>query len=856
MIDLHAGVNPIYSARKLPSKVGVAKWATIVAAFLAAGAAEAKVVYVNAAAATTTGDGSSWASSYKYLQDALDHSSATDTIYLAKGTYYPDQGSKIVSGDREKSFVIKGQTLYGGFVGIETNLLQRNSRANLTKLSGAIWKGADGDSYWSLHVLVIEKNSTLDGLTVTEGKANGTDTWSFPDILFYDEGGGCYVKAGIALTLNTCSFTNNEAFQFGGAIALEDTVAKVVAKDCLFEGNKVTQRTKTRGVVAGGAIKGNVELVTCNFIGNRAESINAVKGSVTESRGGAISGNVNATGCRFSENRAIAYSDAGPDNSGVKPIAAGGAIAGNLVGSRCNFSRNDALTLDLPNSFPNPALERTGSGGACSEGSIVAANCVFIENKSSTGKINPEDGTGTGGGGAVYVKFGASSITNCVFVKNLSGVRGGAIHSETTDFKDSLTIRNCTFLNNEIANTFNGAALSCAGLVRSLNNIFWWDENPTPGYKNDDLIHVIFNGTLRNSGENYPTPTDIAMNLVRGGKDKITRGFAPDIFLGDADLTIISADPLFTNPTDFDGADNIWGTADDGLRLRPLSGAIGIKRDSRVVTSANFLPLDTLDIDQDGNVTENTPTDLAGFLRFQDGYLDLGAYEFGGATNAAEISVSEIPGNELTDGGSISFGTVKKGMSRKKTFLVKNVGNNCLAGISYVLSSSKRMTLSKSYLKRLDPGESVKFTVTFKPTAKGKQFAALKINSNDANESPFDINFSGTGKVIPGKKKAKSAIFAAAVSASMTENFSNVSNAAAPSITTKTFEDGLQYLVLTVAKPAGSTNSDATVEVSPDLLEWSSGSTHTTTLVNNPAVLTVRDNTPITQGEKRYIRLK
>jgi Abnormal spindle-like microcephaly-assoc'd, ASPM-SPD-2-Hydin len=853
MIDLHAGVNPIQSARKLPSTFGVAKWATIAAAFLAAGAAEAKIVYVNAAAATTTGDGSSWASSYKYLQDALDHSSATDTIYLAKGTYYPDRGAKAKFGNREESFVLKGQALYGGFAGTETSPSQRNPQVNLTVLSGAIWDRPSEDVYWSLHVVVINENSTLDSLTVANGHANGSQTWSYPRVANYDEGGGCYVNAGKALTLNDCIFRDNLALQYGGAIALQDSAAKVVAKNCLFERNSIRLYSITFGLVAGGAIKGNVDATDCRFIANEAVSNNYFKGTISESRGGAIFGKVTAVNCLFSRNAAKAYANG---DSSPKPIAAGGAVAGNLIATRCRFISNEASTPYFDEQLPDATVERTGSGGAFSEGSIVAANCIFSENKSSTGKINPDDGTGTGGGGAICVTSGKSNLMNCVFVKNASGVRGGAIHSGTTAFADSLVVNNCTFIDNEVANTFEGAALSCGGIVRILNNIFWCNNTPSPAYSNNNFVHVINNGVLRNSGENYPDPSTTALNIVKGGSSKIKRGIAPDVFLGNEAATIISGDPQFVNLADPDGPDNIWGTADDGLRLNASSAAIGINRDPRIITSANFLPLDTLDLDQDGNVTENTPTDLAGFLRFQDGYLDLGAYEFGGAINAAEISVSEIPGNELTDGGSISFGTVKKGMSRKKTFLVKNVGNNGLAGISYVLSGSKRMTLSKSYLKRLDPGASVKFTVTFKPTAKGKQFATLKINSNDANESPFDINFSGTGKVIPGKKKAKSAIFAAAVSASMPENFSNISNAAVPSITTKTFEDGLQYLVLSVAKPPGSTNSDATVEVSSDLLEWSSGSTHTTTLVNSPAVLTVRDNTPITQGEKRYIRLK
>jgi hypothetical protein len=46
------------------------------------------------------------------------------------------------------------------------------------------------------------------------------------------------------------------------------------------------------------------------------------------------------------------------------------------------------------------------------------------------------------------------------------------------------------------------------------------------------------------------------------------------------------------------------------------------------------------------------------------------------------------------------------------------------------------------------------------------------------------------------------------------------------------------------------------VEVSPDLLDWYSGTSHTTVLIDDATTLKVRDNTPVTPRTKRYIRLK
>ena len=63
----------------------------------------AKVVYVDDNA-STGGDGTSWASAHKYLQDALAGVAAGDEIWVAEGTYKPDQGAGKTGGDRLTTF--------------------------------------------------------------------------------------------------------------------------------------------------------------------------------------------------------------------------------------------------------------------------------------------------------------------------------------------------------------------------------------------------------------------------------------------------------------------------------------------------------------------------------------------------------------------------------------------------------------------------------------------------------------------------------------------------------------------------------------------------------------------------------
>lgn len=93
-------------------------------------------IYVDAGA-TGANNGSSWVDAYKYLQDALAAAVSGDQIWVAEGTYMPDQGSGLTPGDRTAKFLLKnGVSIYGGFAGGETSRDQRDAVTNVTILSG------------------------------------------------------------------------------------------------------------------------------------------------------------------------------------------------------------------------------------------------------------------------------------------------------------------------------------------------------------------------------------------------------------------------------------------------------------------------------------------------------------------------------------------------------------------------------------------------------------------------------------------------------------------------------------------------------------------------------------------------
>jgi hypothetical protein len=170
-------------------------------------------LYVNQTASGTQ-TGCEWPNAFNDLQTALQLiaegtlTSVTE-IWIAKGTYKPTNGL-----ERTATFqLLNGIAIYGGFAGIETQLLERNATLNKTILSGDI--GIVGDnSDNSYHVITgsnTQATTILNGFTLSNGNANqGTNC---PNAC-----GGGILNINGNPTLQYLVFTDNHA-ELGGAIA-------------------------------------------------------------------------------------------------------------------------------------------------------------------------------------------------------------------------------------------------------------------------------------------------------------------------------------------------------------------------------------------------------------------------------------------------------------------------------------------------------------------------------------------------------------------------------------------------------------------------------------------------------------
>jgi hypothetical protein len=113
-----------------------------------------------------------------------------------------------------------------------------------------------------------------------------------------------------------------------------------------------------------------------------------------------------------------------------------------------------------------------------------------------------------------------------------------------------------------------------------------------------------------------------------------------------------------------------------------------------------------------------------------------------------EIDVQQPPRSSLVSGKSKrSFGTVKLGASRTRTFTILNTGKARLTGLDTCGCGGAvgDYKVAKPRKTSLNAGESTTFKVTFQPSALGSHSSTIHVFSNDADEYPFEIKVSGSG---------------------------------------------------------------------------------------------------------------
>jgi hypothetical protein len=185
---------------------------------LAPPAVESAVIYVRVDQTNNPPDGASWSTAFPAVQPALDVASDGDQIWVAAGAYF------------ENIAITNGVALYGGFVGTESALGQRDWTNYLSILDGR-------QSNSVVRVTSPTNTTRLDGFVVRNGKAScggGVNSTNASPTIINNRivrneagwGGGIYLYTGAPVVASNL-VQANVATNFGGGIYCYGSSVKI-----------------------------------------------------------------------------------------------------------------------------------------------------------------------------------------------------------------------------------------------------------------------------------------------------------------------------------------------------------------------------------------------------------------------------------------------------------------------------------------------------------------------------------------------------------------------------------------------------------------------------------------------------
>ncbi len=309
---------------------------------------------------------------------------------------------------------------------------------------------------------------------------------------------------------------------------------------------------------------------------------------------------------------------AGMFNDGVSPTVANCTFSTNqgvMSGSNGGAVFNDAASPSFINcSFVDNRAASAGAMYNLGGSSPSVTGCVFTDNEAWSTH-----------GGAIYNAAGASvTIIGSDFVGNIADDDGGGVYSTgaTTE------VVNCYFEGGTAA-VGGGISSEAASTTNVVGCVFY--QNAVAGaygggvYAEDSTLSIVNSTFTQNAAEgsggglyHEDSAVSIANSILWGNTGP----------WGDEELFYYAGAAPIISHTTVEGGCAVAGCStenplfhSDGLHLTETSPAVN-------TGDASALPLDTFDLDHDGNTAESLPWDLDDAPRVVDDQVDRGAYEY------------------------------------------------------------------------------------------------------------------------------------------------------------------------------------------------------------------------------------
>lgn len=306
----------------------------------------------------------------------------------------------------------------------------------------------------------------------------------------------------------------------------------------------------------------------------------------------------------------------------------------------CTITRNEATS--------------NGGGAYIWRNNISFYDCVFSLNTANEGggifvgnnsngtltNCTFDQNTATSFGGAAAIRDARSSYLNCSFTNNTSNQNGGAlfIDANAIPYFAGATVQGNAATNN--GGGFYIANIAQVGIYSSLltgNTAV----NQGGALYTQDVGTTVTLGNTTISGNNaggrgggvyqFSATVNVRNSIVYGN----VHGFSLNPYTNQLDgLNINVSFSLIDGIATPSGSSNLNS---DPLFINPVSAVLApstggdytVSKYSPAINAGNNsnIPLDTIDIDNDGDLTELLPYDLVNSFRIENTTVDMGAYE-------------------------------------------------------------------------------------------------------------------------------------------------------------------------------------------------------------------------------------